>query len=542
MSNADNSAATSSTSPVSSDDIKEAEQAKNGPTATQYISVACRFLAGFFTNTSLCTAFIEQGGLEWILDFATLPCVPYNFLEIISYGDELARLLQIFIEQKPYLTLPAILQRLQDAVDQLRPLQEHNEDSPFFAPFYDESSKASLNDVKITKGTDYAKALVVVQVLCHALSTTLQNQMFNHRASNNIFTQVNLADQWVRLFEGLGLLQRSCVWEEILLQKNMPKKWESSTRVKDSEGFGADEADNIFNYEFQALRSTQEIGTTNGPSGPIRNGENFDEPTSPSDVQSNAFFMNTRILRYLLSHIPTSITPLFHSLGRMLLIKRGSDSYQKQNAYNVAEQLAKCALGQIRWDLPKSHGFAKDRYAYWIIILQSTSNLMIDDAMDRQYPSTLTLILQHFKSLGGFSALSDVLDTFFDEVKSIIATHEDGEPREGEVDGLMSLALGGIKTILTFYSRVTNSKYITEAPQTQAMHTRSERDRERADYFVPAQFIVELRMAVIQPVQKMWQSDVMDKATTSIVQSLIEILRVVLEGEAEQGAYRKSDK
>lgn len=105
----------------------------------------------------------------------------------------------------------------------------------------------------------------------------------------------------------------------------------------------------------------------------------------------------------------------------------------------------------------------------------------------------------------------------------------------------LASAYGGIKIILTFYTQITNSKYIVDATQTSALES-SSRDREQPYYFSAAQFLVELRMAVLPIVRKIWDSDFVDKASSSIVKCLIEILKTVLDGEHEHGAFKRSEK
>jgi E3 ubiquitin-protein ligase HUWE1 len=58
----------------------------------------------------------------------------------------------------------------------------------------------------------------------------------------------------------------------------------------------------------------------------------------------------------------------------------------------------------------------------------------------------------------------------------------------------LSLARLGTVDILTLYSRLVHGKNVTEANQTLTLANRSERERDRADYFLPAQFLVELRI------------------------------------------------
>jgi E3 ubiquitin-protein ligase HUWE1 len=162
------------------------------------------------------------------------------------------------------------------------------------------------------------------------------------------------------------------------------------------------------------------------------------------------------------------------------------------------------------------------------------------DALDRPSPQVLTLILQSFKNLEGFAAIDTVLEGFFNEAKELIASSED-EPKNDSA-ALLNLAMGGIKIILEFYSRVINSRYVNEAVQTVSMAPSSRQNRWET--ILAPQLLVELRKSVIGPAQKLWgesESSFMDKATTSIVKSLIEILRVELEGDSEVGATTKTD-
>lgn len=528
------------TEPVALDDIIETEDRNTGPSTSQYISVVCRFLGGFFTNNAMCAAYIETDGVETILDLATLPCLDARLSETQTTSDEFARVIQVLVEQKPHIVVPALLKRTQHALDRLEPLMSHtyNEGSGFFSVFTGVNSSSDADKLAIRdQGTHYVKSLLVVHTLVSALTTTFQGQMFSTRSSHNISGQVNLSDMYARIVNSLGRLQRSCVWEEILLQKNMPVEWEKETRVKSS-GFGTVEADNVFN-----------LGNSDRPTEPPA-GSNPEESTNTTTAepssevstlsQNSARFKNTQILRYLLSKIPPGIGPFFQSLGKLLLFRRSLEYYQRQGAIIVGDQLAQAAIDQLQFEAPKTFASAEDRYAYWIVILTSLSQLIIDNNMDRVSPQALTLILVSFRNLGGFTVLGDILNTFFESAKDVIQTQ--GEQPSEEYQRLLNLSLGGVKIVLAFYAQIVNAKVINEATQTTAMQSRPDRDRERADFFLAPQFIVELRHAVIKPVQKIWNSDLLDKATTSIVKTSINILKTVLDGDGESGAYKSVDK
>jgi E3 ubiquitin-protein ligase HUWE1 len=520
---------------VTTDQVTETEDAAKGPTTGQYIRVLCRFLSGFFSNHAMCAAYIEADGVESILDISSLACLDPRSNESRSMTEEFSRVVQVLVEQKPHIAVPSLVKRTQQALERLEPMLDHTGNQAFFAPF---TSTTPTKDSEILhKGTDYVKSLVSAFTLVGAMTLTFQSQMYSARGAHNASSQVNLADMYARLIESLGRLHRSCVWEELSLQRNMPTQWEKETRVKSS-GFGNAEADLVFRMGLSdRTPETAAPPATDGGSG---DNAAVTEPSTADAVvpsQNSAQFKNTQTLRNLLSKIPTEIAPFCQSLGKLLLFRRSLETYQRQSATIVADQLAQAVIDQLQYRGPQESGSAEDRYAYWIVILTSLSQLMIDPNMDR--PQALTLLLVSFRNLGGFEVLADILDKFYQSALEV--SQKQGEDANEESQRLLNLSLGGIKIILAFYSHITNFKVIGESQQTSSMQTRPDRDRERSDYFLTAQFLVELRFAVIKPVEKIWNSDLMDKATTSIVKTSINILKSVLDCDGETGAHASAD-
>jgi E3 ubiquitin-protein ligase HUWE1 len=531
---------------VTTDQVTETEDAAKGPTTGQYIRVLCRFLSGFFSNHAMCAAYIEADGVESILDISDLACLNPRSNENRSMTEEFSRVVQVLVEQKPHIAVPSLIKRTQQALERLEPMLDHTGPQAFFASFTSKSAPQDNNIVQ--KGTEYAKSLVTALTLVGAMTMTFQSQMYSARGAHNVSSQVNLADMYARLVDSLGRLHRSCVWEELLLQRNMPTEWEKETRVKSS-GFGNAEADLVFR-----------MGTSEWASGPVTapaasvapapaaEGSNNDgtaatDPTANTAIsvpsQDSAQFKNTQTLRNLLSKIPTEIAPFCQSLGKLLLFRRNLEAYQRQCATVVADQLAQAVIDQLQYRGPQESESAEDRYAYWIVTLTSLSQLMIDPNMDR--PQALTLLLVSFRNLGGFEVLGEILNKFYESALEI--TQKQGQAASEESQQrLLNLSLGGIKIILAFYAQIINFKVIGESQQTSSMQQRSDRDRERSDYFLTAQFLVELRFAVIKPVEKIWNSDLMDKATTSIVKTSINILKSVLDCDGEHGAHPSADK
>jgi E3 ubiquitin-protein ligase HUWE1 len=518
------------------DQVVETEDSTKGPTTGQYIRVLCRFLSGFFSNHAMCAAYIEADGVDSILDISSLACLDPRSAESRSMSEEFGRVVQVLVEQKPTIAVPSLIKRTQQALECLQPMLDHTGTKAFFAPF---TSTGASDDNSITShGTDYVKSLVSAHTLVGAMTLTFQSQMYSTRSAHNVSSQVNLSDMYACLVESLGKLHRSCVWEELLLQRNMPTEWEKETRIK-STGFGTIEADLVFR-----MGNSDRPSEVAAPPVAEASSGSSEEAAAPAPVeaatpsQNSAQFKNTQTLRTLLSKIPTEIAPFCQSLGKLLLYRRNLEAYQRQCATVVADQLAQAAIDQLQYNAPQESECTEDRYAYWVVTLTSLSQLMIDPNMDR--PQALTLLLVSFRNLGGFEVLGDILNKFYECALEI--TQKKDEDTNEESQRLRNLSLGGIKIILAFYAQIINSKVIGESQQTSSMQSRSDRDKERSDYFLPAQFLVELRYAVIKPVSKIWNSDLMDKATTSIVKTSINILKSVLDCDGEHGAAPTVDK
>lgn len=518
------------------------DDSKASPKVASFINVAMKFLSGFFENTALCSKFAELGGLEFVLDFATSDSLRYDF-SMSSASQEIAKVVHMIAEQKPHLVLPSLVQRTQDEVDTLQIVSDHVDGSAFFAKFTTPGQQMDKEDAEL--GTRLVKSLTSVHSLCNILYETFSGPAYNSRASHTVFNQVNLTDKYVVLVKSLSRLHRACVWEEILLQKNMPEAWKDATRIK-GYGMGSEEADEVFGFIHHSdpqnayhtdLASNSETSLSNASAGSsIKN----TKQSTLTEAEQTPQFKNVKTLRHLLSQIPSSIVPFFQGLGKALVAKRRPDAYTRQNAYMVADAIAEATLEQIMFEAPRNTTFAKDRYAYWIVILTSISQLMVESPYERGHPQCLTLVLQQFRACGGLSAIKDVLEVFFEEAKSFSS---DGSNAKDPVDGPARLtsAYGGIKIILNFYSQIVSTKPIVESSQTVAIAS-NDRDRGHPHFFSPSQFLVELRMAVLPVVRTMWASEFVDKASASIIKCIIDILRTILDGGEEQGALRKGEK
>ena len=368
-----------------------------GPSVSTYINVAAKFLAGFFENNTLCSLFIEAGGIEFILDFATLPSLPYDFNNQQA-SQEIAKVVHMLVEQKPQLVLPSLINRTLKTLDVLEPLMGHTDSLAFFSQFTSQNSSikgkkpAQSCDFENTiNGTAILKALVNIHTLCNIFYEAFTQPIFTNRQTHTLFSQTNLADMYITLVKRLGRLHRACIWEEILLQNSIPDSLKEATRIK-GYGMGSDEADEVLGFisrdrltlgeNGSIVRLPLDVGALSpspGRSTPVPDSSTNVTSVAPSDkIESTVQFKNVQSIRYLLSQIPSSITPFFQGLGKALVPKRRLEPYLRQSAYMVAEALAEATLGQLRYELPTRTPHVKDRYAYWIVVLTSISQLMTE--------------------------------------------------------------------------------------------------------------------------------------------------------------------
>ena len=355
------------------------------------IEVAMNFLTGFFENSALCSFFVEASGARYVFDLATVPSLQYDF-NIHNASVQLARVIHIMVEQKPYLILPPLLQLAQKVTDSLKPLYEFSGKQGFFAEFT--SSNEHLGALHASIGTSVVKSLVYAHTMCNILYEVFSNPIYAPRSGHPPYSQVNLADKYGDLIKTLGQLQRVCVWEEILLQKSLPKSWKEPTKTKGL-STGSDEADEV-------LGVAGGSGNVAGPTGSETSYDNSSNPgsshqkqepvdSSTSDKEASgssitkdektAAFKNTKVLRHLLSQVPSLVILFYQNLGKALVAKRRPESYARQNAYLVADAISDAVLGQLQFEPPKETASMKDHYAYWIVAITSVSSLMIEGGL-----------------------------------------------------------------------------------------------------------------------------------------------------------------
>lgn len=529
-------------------DFEPKDHDEHGLTLTDYIFPAIRFLGAFFENQPNCTSFIQAGGSEFVLDYATLQGLSFHF-HGTDANQELTVLVHMLAETKPHLIIPSLMHRAQLAVDNLSAFSTSPNSSGFFTSLAkptDSKEPVQQSTLAAEHGTFFAKHLNAVLILTDLLREVFALPLYQTRSVQHTapFAQVNLADRYCALVASLGDLQAACVWEEIMLEKNIPEKWVQSTGVPTHRNNKTASSNTPGAPAPQpadpATGSQREgSGVPEGSKTPAPDDKANDE--AKADEKSPAF-KNVQALRYLLSGLPSSITGFFHNLGLGLIAKRRptTDQKAKQNATMVADAIAESVLRQLQLSAANSCDSPRHRFAYLIVTLSSFSHLLYEVSNERPQSNYLTMVLVAFKRHNGLNVLKEISQMFMREIQSLKPS-EYTPYTEKKVPDELASAYGGIKIILALFSELAGGKSIVDSSQTQALTSHQERDRSSPDYFQPGQFVVDLRMEILPMAQEMWNSEFATQSESSVIKCLVDILRSSLDGEYENGAAHEAD-
>jgi E3 ubiquitin-protein ligase HUWE1 len=579
---------------TTSADVAAFDSESSNSSMTPYVSALATFLSNILTNTSVRSDFCTRGGIEYVLDLADSPCLAYDFADG-SASRILHGVISLLSEQKPHLTMPSLLQRAQSAADVLAPFANHRGPLPFFQPFVDKNAQQFADLELLGNGTNFVKAFVNVHSLVSTLNACLHPSSYTHRSAVNSLTQLNLGDYYAQLVKTLGPLLGACFREEYVLDRVVPNSFESAARIKNSTF-----SDPIFAgllSEPEAPSPAAEPSATEPaaaessatepaaaqqaaaepsnaePGAPSQPGDASSTPAAATSLalgggkaskvmtkaeRDSPEFRNFQTLRYLLRKMFRTVSPFFQILGKGLIPKRsGTDVFQKQSHAAVAGALAETILRELA---PHEEEFSVENTGQRIGMLHVLKDMLTDGkqvhcfqfvctdnaAVSRHSDrptQAIALVLNAFKQRGGFDTTNRILESFAANIRPVNASSDTLNLDRTAAETIRSeMSIVAVKEILSLYSQIVNGKNVTESIYTLSMLPRDGRDRSRPDYFAPDQFLVELRMAVLPVIRRLWESDLAERAQCEVAERLIDVIRTISTADNEINVIKRSDK
>ncbi|KFY50994.1 hypothetical protein V496_09038 [Pseudogymnoascus sp. VKM F-4515 (FW-2607)] len=514
---------------------------------TPYIAAVANFLSALFNNAGIRNLFMENGGVESILDLAELPVLPTSPSDDRSHRN-MHTVIALLAEQKAHILVPSLIKRAQAAADTLMPFTQHQGPEAYFGKFIKDCKPSNdRTDNLLARGTSLVEAMVTAQNLCLALRQCISSPIYSRNQTSS-FSSMNLADYYVRLVKSLGAILAASIKEDFKLMRLAPRHWRRARR-QSAPMFMIDAPEPLIptiDSTEEALHSllpeaqgTAPMATLVTDSSGAENPIHKPQPLSltPEESQSPEF-KNFRNLHNLLGKMPISMSIFFQVIGKGLVPKRTPDSFQRQSNIAIANAIVETVLSQLTSVRDES---SSETYTFWVLMFRTVKDILVNNARTSERPQEcITIVVQAFMKAGGFNTINHMLELFDAEVRN----NADKTVNFNDVDLLLrnDLATLGIKHILELYGPLVTGKNVGESFQSTTLHSRSDRDRNSPNYFSAGQFVLEVRMAILPAVQKLWESDIVEKGSKIIPNKLIDIIRNVMETDLEEGAFRNSDK
>lgn len=505
--------------------------AKLPDSITAYVNALASFLNAYISNTSLRTSLTKSGGIEYLLDIMALPSLPYDFADSAALG-LLQQVVASIVENAPVIGMPSLLNRIEVAMESLEPLLSSSPSASFFRPFVEpgvtlrgdgtDTWNAELVH-KVMNGTDVARALLTIQSLLKTLYSCFPYQS---RHASISLPAVNVYDHFHKVIKSLGPLLRVVLSEEISIISLVPQHW-TSRKMQNVRSGSAGELLIGEQEPFSQLLGNYGLGASIEPADLTRQ----NRPTP--EEQSSSQYQNYQVLKVLLQSIMPSAYSFFQTLGKALMSRRERDSYARSRHMQMADALAQTVLDQLEPFGDKAP--TKHELQYCIIMLHIVHEMLTDSSRhtERAGVSVIVPVLDAFKEHQGLDVLNKLLNAFAKEVSK--------ERQETEDASMARLGSIGMKKILDLYIMIVNGKNITDSMQHLNVPSRSSSGRQPDWYPMINQYIVEIRMAVLPTVAELWRSDLVEKASTDVVGKIVDILKVVCQGEGEGSAWRRSE-
>lgn len=508
---------------------------------TPYIRAVSSFFAHVMTNSSLKSSYIRHGGIELLLELSEAPSLPHDFGESTA-SRTLSQVVSQLIESSPIIGLPSLLNRLQAAIDTLEPLVKREGSSPFFAPFlipdFSLATEAGEWDHgvvrKVEGGTRVIKALLNAQNLIKVL---YQSFPYSSRQGTSTLPLVNVFDYYIRLIKSLGPLLRNTLSEEMSIANLVPHHWSGRKQppaIQESADDSTQSAAAVASTGAAENVDGEEVRPTGGlsDSAVLRAGEeSMSQTKKPSDEElSSPQYLNYQTLRVLLHSLMPTTFPFFQTIGKALVPRRERDNFIRAHHMAIAEALAETILEQLK---PSEKETTMKDLHYWIVMLHTVHEMLVDPTRqsDRTTVQIILPVLIAFKEQGGIEALNTMVQQFADDICK--------DPADSDEESKGKLAAIGMKKILDLYALVVHGRNIVDSMGQINLYPRSA-DR-RPDVQIGPQLVVELRMAILPVVSKLWESPLVEKSSAQVLNKIVDILKTIAGADQEAYAQRKSD-
>ncbi|KAK9246420.1 hypothetical protein V1506DRAFT_457070 [Lipomyces tetrasporus] len=466
------------------------------------IDCYARFLEAFLQNNVHCKEFIKRDGLVYLVRLYSLPSLPYDFPSRAP-AISLTRVFRLATEVNTFWTITTILKACSATMKKIDVFLDYDDPDSFFKHLETEDGDLA---------SQFMKSLNSVHCFVFLLSQMYAHMIYPHSKSTLPMIQpFSTVNEFEQLLTSFGKLQRNCLWEDVVITKGLSEEWRDASRV-----ISFEEGRNRYNEQ----ERKNEVA----------------EAEAKIDVTDNRY-KNIKIVRYMMSQVPGTLSKIFAGLSKLTLSRRIPDASQKKHGFSVGEMLAKALVASLSYSRIDLFQDKRDKYAYWVLLLSASRNILFDVTDQRVSTTSLqTVVAICFKRQGGIELLIKVLESLWYELRSLPPA-DDGDK---SILSKQAMTFGDV-VVLQIFSTLVNMKSVLDSSQTGSLAMK-ERDRDRPEYFNQNQFLVELRLAVLPTIKKLWESEELLNASSPVLKILIGILASIMNADGESGCIASGDR
>lgn len=518
-----------------------------------YISIVSSFLAAMLLQKGPRDAFMDKGGVEYLLDLAALPVQPKTVPEERAHRNMQTAIASL-ADHKPHLVIPSLIKRTQAAADALLGFAQYNGSDAYFAAFVNDNmnSTGKASDTVLASGSSLAEALLTVTNLTGALYQCLSAPSYNARSTiGGSFAAMNLGDYWTRLVKSLGPILASSAKEDFKLAKMVPRSWRRTARTQGIPASGPggevipseDTTQDALASLLPPAGESASVAAITSDITPeqlekIRNDVRPTPTVLTDDEKRTPEYQNWSNLRSLFSKIMPVVPKFLQALGKVLIGKKAPEPYQRMVNTKIADAVADTVLSQFN-DIGDER--SSEIFTFWDFMLGVTKSILVNDSVNAERPGeVIVFVLMAFMRHDGFTTVSRILDIYGEEIR----VNADKQVQPDDVELLLrnDLATLGVRNILDTYTPLSFGKYIADSSQSNGLTHRSVLvDRGHPDFYSPGQLVIEVRMAILPAVRRLWDSEVLEKGSRIIPNRLINIIRHIMFQDHESNFFKRDD-
>ncbi|KAJ8481173.1 hypothetical protein ONZ45_g15389 [Pleurotus djamor] len=475
------------------DDPKlESDEASKRPHDNQivsFIDTINRFLEGLFQHPPHCKDFVSLVGLGALGRISSLPCLPYDFASSVA-SDSMVQVMRTLAEICTTETVQHLMMLVRSSLDETNDFWHvvGGTESKLFALV-----EFSENDSE--ERNRQFRRLIALHIRITLLSDVFATASYAHGRAAIALLQTLMSDQGPNILPDLGALHRAALCENLLFKTAINTNGIDVAPTPVSASFPGSPFHGV-----DALPTTDGMATANGVS-PTPENVNIDEPSSGriSAKADESRQRNASSVKHISHGLPAALAPFFQALVKTFHSRRNPDPAQKQQISRASKLLADVLMQHIS---QSDIGNKVTTYSYYSLVFGLITSLLVDE---RQSSTSLhTVALVAFYDAGGFEAVSTICHELVASIAEISLTKVE-DRSESQKQELLH-AQGALKIALHLILPVISSKHLFESGQTLLITTPDKKDTDPG-YFEPHNFLVKLRVSVVELLASLWEAD-----------------------------------